>query len=895
MNIRPTLTDYFRHVVHEVPQRVCMRYRRDSRYNDFTYGYLAESAEKAAHWLAHNKVRKGDTVALIIENRPEWAVCYFGIVLAGAVAVPIDVQSGFDDIERLLTDSQAKVVFASPFIDVHRLSRIASVDRVVAVDLDNYKDEKIENFFKILALHRDTHSLPQIDPQDTASIIYTSGTTGTPKGVVLTHRNFIENFGAIKALRIVSRNDNFLSVLPLHHTYPFMVTLILPLFTRGRITYLSTLKADTVFTCIKNDKVSIFVVTPQILKLLQKGFQEHLLSLSFVTRGLLSTATESAWLLRRLTTIQLGRMLYRRIHKRLGRQFRYFISGGAKLNPSVSRFFYKMGFTVLEGYGLSETAPVVSFTPPAAPRIGSVGRALPGVDIAVAVEEGGAGVGEIRVRGANVMEGYYRDTEATAVAIRGGWFYTGDRGYISDDGYLYITGRIKDLIVLSSGKNVSAREVEEHYGRSPAIREICVDVDESSERLRAVIVPELQFFKSTGEINVQEKIRLELAYLSDNLASYKRIRDFILVDEELPKTRLGKIKRYRVRELFWSRAARHRRAPRAGEPVAVSEAGARVLDLMRRETGVDAVAPDDLLELDLGIDSLGRVSIIAALEQAFDIDIHEREFFSLYRVHELIECVEQCLAHGKRRSGNASGSWGAVLRQQPSEAIRSRIGLTQNAAARLCAAVSGAAIRIAAGLLFRLRVLGRDRIPAERCIICPNHTSYLDGVLVYAALGNALRSSVFYMGYQKYFDAPLIRRFVHWMRVIPIDPGRNLTESMQACAYVLENDRKLCIFPEGARSVTGELIELREGVGILAKELDVRLVPAYISGAHAAWKPTALLPRPGRVTIIFGEPQTVNELVQRGYVIDRSASPYRAIVLGLRDAIIRLREAGRKQ
>ena len=267
-----------------------------------------------------------------------------------------------------------------------------------------------------------------------------------------------------------------LAILPLHHALPFTATLLLPLFSRAKITYLDTLKAEAILRCIKEQQVTILVLTPQVLQHFYQGMQRQLAGIPWPLRPLLLAYLKFSRRVSQVLGVNPARPLHRKFRGALGEQFRFFVSGGAKLPESLAEDLARLGFTVLEGYGLTETAPVVTFNPPAAPRLGSAGRPLAGVEVRI-LDPDADGVGEVLIRGDNVMAGYFQNEAATREVIKDGWFHSGDLGYLDGDGYLFLRGRIKDIIVLASGKNVSAEEVGRHYLQAPAIKEIFVTTD----------------------------------------------------------------------------------------------------------------------------------------------------------------------------------------------------------------------------------------------------------------------------------------------------------------------------------------------------------------------------------------------------------------------------------
>jgi long-chain acyl-CoA synthetase len=881
-----TLTQRFLAVARERPEAVAIISVDDDAVRRYTYGQVLESGLRAARWLCRAGVRKGDRVAILLENRPEWCFSYFGVLLSGAVAVPLDFQYRAEQVRYVLEQTAARVLITSDRAHLPDLKELPALKQVVVAGKPGGILPEAAPLSELQTFTADC-PLPAASPEDLASIIYTSGTTALPKGVMLTHRNFYANFLGIAQLKAATPQDNFLSLLPLHHSLPFMANLLVPLFTGARITYLQTLKAEALLRCIREQGVTILVVTPQVLQHFYQGIRRRLEELPLGLGALLEAVLNfSAGLSPRLGFNPAAPLL-RRIRGVLGPQFRFFISGGARLPEDLALSLIKLGFEVLEGYGLTETAPVVSINRPEAPKIGSVGQALPGVEVRI-LEPDAQGVGQILIRGDNVMAGYYENEAATREAIRDGWFYSGDLGWLDQEGYLYVTGRLKDLIVLASGKNISAEEVAKHYLKSWKIKEIYVMPDARNEKLVAVAVPNFEVFRETGEADVYGEVKWQLEYYSQQLEPYKRIRDFVLYNQELPKTRLGKIKGYEVEAIYRQRAGRRYEARKTALEEGVSDLGERVVRILAEKAGTDRIYLDDHLELDLGLDSLALVELIAALESVFDLKIKEEEFPEIFTVGELIGFLEEKQPAAREEPEAAGLSWSDLLREDPPPALLAKIGLDTGLPGRLFTLLLSLVLGLWFKLFFRLRVYGRDHLGARGYILCPNHTSYLDGFLVSYAVPWTVRTRLFSMGYSNYFEIPVVKDLIKLLRVIPVNSARYLVEAMQASAYLLRRGGVLCIFPEGARSPSGRLREFKKGVAILAKEMGVKLVPVYIAGSFEAWGANMAWPRPHPVRVVFGREHSAEELRELGLAVNPGARDYDAIALGLREAVAKL-------
>jgi long-chain acyl-CoA synthetase len=887
-DVAQTLTSLLAGAAQEAADRVAIIYRQGETVREYTYGQLYQASLAVAGWLKAQGVQKGDRVALLLENRPEWPMSYFGLLLAGAVAVPLDPVSRWDLIRYALEQTQTRIVFTFPQAPLLQLQELPFLEKLVVVGETGAAGEKIVNFTAVRKSPEIDAGLP-VAPADLASIIYTSGTTGIPKGVMLSHRNFCANCQGIAQLEAIGPGDNFLAILPLHHAFPFTATLLMPILSRAKITYLDTLKAEAILRCLKEQRVTLLVLTPQVLQHFYQGMERRLQQIPWPLRPLLRAYLRFSRRVSKFLGINPARPLLQKFRGVLGKQFRFFVSGGAKLPEVLAENLANLGFTVLEGYGLTETAPVVTINPPAALRFGSAGQPLPGVEIKI-LHPDDHGVGEVLIRGDNVMAGYYQNEAATREVLKDGWFHSGDLGYLDRDGYLFFQGRLKEIIVLASGKNVSAEEVAQYYLRAPTIKEIFVTADSGAEKLVAVVVPDLEFFRQIGEKDIYDRVKWDLELVSRELEPYLRVRDWVLIHEELPKTRLGKVKIHEAQRLYQERVGKQYLPKRLAVEEGLSPVGESLVQLLIQQLGDAHISLEDHLELDLGLDSLGLVELLAALEQRFGLQIKDAEFAGIFTVRELISFLEARCPETAREPAAEITTWEQLLQVDPPGALLRHLGMEGGLPARMTTQALAGVLGLLFRWLFDLQVYGQERLKGQGFIICPNHVSYLDGFLLGYAVPGPLRYRLFSLGDRHYFDIPVIRSLLKLIRVIPVDSARNLVAALQVASYILRNGQILVIFPEGYRSPTGELRQFKKGVAILAKELDVKLVPAYIHGSYEAWPPGVPLPRPHPIQVIFGREYSSQELKARGLELAPEASDYDAIRLGLRQEVLRLKE-----
>ncbi len=537
-----------------------LQIKRHDKFHKISYIELGRRTSDTAYSLKKLGVERNDRVAILSESRPEWAIAFFGIVSCAGIIVPMDIKLSDAEIEFILNDSGTKCIFISEaFLErIKKLKeRTTFLQHIICFDDIQDNQVSLLSNFKVPEdeiAHRD------IQPEDTALIVYTSGTTGVAKGVELTYKNLLFEVMALNDYIHFSPKDNFLSILPLNHMLELTGGLIAPLYAGACITYCDSLKPPVIMKLMQEIKTTTMICVPLVLKMFHNAIFKKADEMKPAKRKMFYLLLALSKFLLNFN-IHIGKLLFKELHRQFGGHLRCFVSGGAPLDPIVEENFTALGFNILQGYGLTETSPVITVNTFSERKFGSVGIPLKGVEIKIVTTgEGDYKEGEIVVCGPNIMRGYYKNKEKTDEVLKDVWLYTGDIGYLDKDGFLYITGRSKNMIVLGSGKKVHPEEVEEVISKSPYIKEICVLGKKATEGLKAgteevfaVIVPNLDKF-SLEEKNDKEKIQqvvfTEINRLSCNLAEYKRISNFILWFDELPKTSTRKIKRKEVVNLI---------------------------------------------------------------------------------------------------------------------------------------------------------------------------------------------------------------------------------------------------------------------------------------------------------------------------------------------------------
>ncbi|MEI8348966.1 MAG: AMP-binding protein [Candidatus Omnitrophota bacterium] len=532
---------------------------KDGTFRKISYVELGRRTVDVSSHLIKLGIGKGDRVAIYSENRPEWPVAFFGAISAAAIVVPIDSKLSEAEVRFILSNSQAKCIFVGgKYLSVIDTIKTGLPDLKYIVTLDSSSRQDIIKLEDLKLVSEENKNRP-LHEEDTALIIYTSGTTGVAKGVELTYRNLMFQVRCLSEIIDYKIQDQFLSILPLNHTLELTGGLIAPLYAGGCITYCDSLKPTHMLSLMQHTHTVMMICVPLVIKMLHEGIMGQIAKMSSYKQKIFNRLLcVSKWLLK--YNIRVGRILFFGLHKQFGGRLRGFVSGGAPLDKEVEINFNALGFRVLQGYGLTETSPVIAVNTYKVYRFGSVGKPLPGAQVSIVKENSTSQEGEIITKGDHIMKGYFQNADKTVEVIKDGWLHTGDIGHLDRDGFLYITGRIRNLIVLGAGKKVFPEEVEQVMSQSPFIKEICVlsriatkGLRKGCEEVYAVIVPNLDAFgklERANEQTIKEAIAQELSRLGGNLAEYKRIMDFDVWDGELPKTATKKVKRQVLLEMI---------------------------------------------------------------------------------------------------------------------------------------------------------------------------------------------------------------------------------------------------------------------------------------------------------------------------------------------------------
>lgn len=806
------------------PHKCALQIKRENAYQQYTHLQVSEYAVNFAKRL--RAMNCGTHIALWGESTPEWVIAYCGIHLAGAIVVPLDPQLSADAVANLLRYCDIKTIVCSVDLQTKAQNVGEQIDLEIftlqpAPQCENsllYPCDSSCNFEPHLA-----------DKHDVISIIFTSGTTGNPKGVMLTYENFEANVRGILHEFKGSENDVSLCILPLYHCYSFTTNVMLCFYLGATITFQPILQGPLILQAIQETGVTFMPGVPQVFAAFDRVIFEKIASQPLVKRMMFRVFYGVCHFARVYFRINLGRLFFKQIHQRFGANFRFFISGGAKLETQIATHFWNLGIPLAQGYGLTETAPVITVTECDRLRPGSVGRAIQDVEVRIESPDAN-GVGEVVARGPIIMKGYFKNPTATAETIRDGWLFTGDLGYMDDQGFVYITGRKKEVIVLSSGKNIYPDEVEKEFLAAPGIADVCVMSPKKAQNLRALIIPDFEDIKKRKVPSVHSEIKFRVEKVNRQLPSYARVTSFDIVTGPFPRTSLGKLKRVAINSGEWqSCISSEEKIPISAEDLELLEKDSSkklIACIQRLLEYEEEVLPAHSIELDLGMSSIKYMELLTILQQQFSVNFPS----GATPVYTHVRDILQSLPESCGEQINSDFHWQEFFAKPPSASVESSIHMRRGFVARMMLNIMRCCCRILLYPFFRASVRGFDKINSGPIILAPNHQSYLDPIILLNAMPMRVFDRSVFVAMDAIFGKWPFRLFAKQLRIIRTASSATTLLAMQHSAQVLHKEMILCMFPEGLRSSDGSVRTPQLGMGILACECQATIYPVRIEG-----------------------------------------------------------------
>jgi long-chain acyl-CoA synthetase len=869
---------------HEWRHRVAFRYFDGAVTHRFTFGEVHRYAARVGSALLSAGVVHQDRVMLIGENRPEWGISFFGILRAGCTAVPVDKEISEAEIVNIARRSEAKVCL----ITEQLLEKHPKLENSFAAAGLGLKVMSFGEAFAGDSLQKDGLGAVKkgASPDDVASLLFTSGTTGNPKGVMLTHRNFTALVSKLGGAFDIGVGDGVLSVLPLHHTFEFSAGFLTPFSQGAEVAYLDELTSDRIGDVLEGGNITGMVGVPALWQLFHRKITQEFASqprfIEEAMKGLMKINAE----LRNRQGLNLGKLLFWPIHRKFGGNIKFMISGGSALSDDVHKAFHALGFTLDEGYGLTEAAPVLTVTRAGHKRLpGTVGKALPGIELKIH-EPDAEGIGEVIARGPNVMAGYFQDRESTDAVLKGGFLHTGDLGRIDPDGNLYLVGRRKDVIIDANGKNVYPDELEELYAVHKHIKELCVvglPDDTGGEKVACLCVPD---YKDRPREEVRREIEEHFRVISGEQPFYRRVKVLRFTDVELTRTSSRKVKR----SIVVDELKRLEKAAHAGEKARKGEADntdwltQTIADVIQRD--VAEVKPDSRLQVDLGFDSLMLTELSAALEAAGVPVTAVSDLTKITTVDDLRRVVA---ASGRKPAAEVKAR--EISKEVARKADESLELNLPDGVAQAGRVALNAGQRAIYGGLFDVKVTGKAFIPQNRnFLVVANHASHLDMGLVKVAMGEQGERLVALAARDYFFDSPMKRAyFENFTNLIPMDRSGSLRESLRLAGESLTQGFNLLIFPEGTRSPNGELQEFKPTTGYLSLGFDVDILPVYLHGTYDALPKGAWWPKFENLEVRIGPVLSIDVLREKVKGLAKSEG-YRLVTRMAEESVRALKE-----
>jgi long-chain acyl-CoA synthetase len=798
--------------------------KRGYRMESLTYGDVLRLAQSFAEELDRRGIAKGERVMLWGENSAEWVAAFFGCTLRGVVVVPMDDGASADFAARVFRQVEAKLLVSSRqhASDAAQLSPAMTLD-----DIRSLPESRHEGF-------------PKIGRGDTLQIVFTSGTTAEPRGVVISHGNVLSNIAPLeremqrylKYERLV-HPIRFLNLLPLSHVFGQFLGMYLPPLLGGTVIFQQEFKPSEVMHTIKRERVSVLVSVPRVLQSLKQKVERDLEDRKQIEsfRQRFAGAKEKHFLHRW--------WMFRRIRRQFGWKFWAFISGGAALDGETEEFWGRLGYAVIQGYGLTETTSLVSVNHPFRLGKGSIGKVLPGREVKLAPD------GEILVRGSGVASGYWDASGSHSVSGAEGWYRTGDIGALDEAGNLYFKGRKKEVIVTPGGTNVYPEDLEAALRRQPEVRDcVVVGVERggNAEPCGVVIL--------RNHADVEAVVQRA----NESLADYQRMRLWMeWPQQDFPRTSTQKPKRNAIAQTV--NGVLFQKSASGEKPAAEGAPASPLRDLIARISGgaAPALRADATLDADLGLSSLDRVELMSALEDRYQVDLSETRFSAVRTVGDL-----ERMLHGE-----AAPTAGY---HYPSWTLRWPVTLIRLLTHYLL-------LRPAVFLLGWPRIIGRENLRglSGPLLVIANHVADVDPGFILTALParfrhrlaigaggealEALRSPAPERGFfARIYDRLQWVSGVSLLNLFPLPREAGFRRSFAYAGEAVDRGYSVLVFPEGRLTTTGEMNPFRSGIGLLAENLGIPVLPMRIDGLYEVKKAAKKFAAPHKIIVRIGKP-----------------------------------------
>ena len=752
---------------------------------------------------------------IIMENRPEWIYSFFTIWDKNSAAIAIDAQSSPKEILYVLEDSNPDIIMCSNETEKNILEAISNYnfkDNIKVLNVDNFK---IDNE-KMKKIANSKFELRNPEGNQTAAMLYTSGTTGSPKGVMLTYNNLMTEMEGIYEKGIFDHRDQILALLPFHHVLPLTATVLLMLRYQTSIVFVRKIASKEIFEALEKNRVTALIGVPRVFKLFYDGIKQQI-DAKFITRTIFKIMSKSK-------SIPLKRKVFSKVHKKFGGHLDFIVAGGAKLDPEIARFYETLGIYSLEGYGLTETSPVIAVNSKKERKIGTIGKKLYNVDVKIENEE-------LWVKGPIVMKGYYNKPEKTAeVMTEDGWFKTGDLAKIDEEGYITIIGRRNSMIVLSNGKNIDPETLENRLiaKSDKLIKE--AGIFNHQNKLAAIIIPDLLECRKRNINNVKTYIKNIVEDYNLSAHNYEKVLDYKVFEEELPKTRVGKLRRFMLPNLYEQNVVKKAKVV---EPD--NEVYKILKEYVKKAKGIEP-QPEENLELEIGMDSLDIVEFFAYIENNFGLQLDEEKFAEMPNLKLLSEYINEKAV----KIENNEINWKQIIEEaKPIKDDKNR-WITKFLKVFLDVIIK---------IYFRIQRNGREKLDPKPKIYVSNHQSFIDPLILGSLLPKSILYNTIFLAIDWYFKKFPLKLLVSNGNVILIDINKNIRKSVEEIVGYLKSGKNVLIFPEGARTKDGKVAEFKKVFAIISKELGIDVQCLGIKGGFEAYSRYMKFPKPKKIKV----------------------------------------------
>ena len=776
---------------------------------------------------------------IVMENRPEWIYSFFAVWDKKSAGIALDANSNSGEILYVLEDSHPNVIFCSNetektvFEAVEKYSSKNTV-KIINVDKITVEHEKMN------AIKNMQFELENPTGDETAAMLYTSGTTGSPKGVMLSFNNLNTEMEGLYEKGIFDHRDQILAILPFHHVLPLTATVLLMLKYQTSIVFVEKIASKEIFDALEKNRVTAIIGVPRVFKLFYDGIKQQI-DAKFITRFIYKMMSN-------VKSLKIKRKVFAKVHKKFGGHLDFIVVGGAKMDPEISKFYETLGFYALEGYGLTETAPVITVNSKKERKIGTVGKKLHNIEIKIVDEE-------LWVKGPIVMKGYYNKPDKTEEVItEDGWFKTGDLATIDEEGYVTIRGRKNTMIVLSNGKNIDPETLENRViaQSNGLIKEI--GIFNYKNKLAAIIVPDLLEFRKRGITNTKAYIKNVVEDYNLKAHNYEKVLDYKLFEEELPKTRVGKTRRFMLPDLY----EKNEVVKKEKTPEPIDEAYKILKEYVKKNKGIEP-QPEENLELEIGMDSLDIVEFFAFIENSFGIQLDEEKFAGMPNLKLLSEYINQKAT----KFEDNDIDWKQIISEtKPIEDNKNR-WVTKFLKI----------FQPIVDLYFRVKKIDRKKLTDNPQIFVSNHQSFVDPLILGSLFPNKIVFNTLFLAIDWYFKKGVMKLLVSNGNVVLIDINKNIRKSVEEIVGYLKGGKSIVIFPEGARTKDGKVAQFKKVFAIIAKELNVDVQCLGIKGAFEAYSRYMKFPKPKKIEVAvlekFSPEGSYDEITQKAEKIIR--------------------------